>query len=79
MSHRAQLQQLALKAHTAVGCAESLPSPCVSVCRLRQDNTCEGCLRTVDEIRAWSSASDDDKRRVWRLIEGRIAVKLGTG
>ena len=32
---------------------------------------CEGCLRTIDEIVAWGSMADDDKRTVWQLIEQR--------
>jgi hypothetical protein len=32
---------------------------------------CEGCLRTIDEIAAWGTMADDDKRAVWRLIEQR--------
>ena len=35
---------------------------------------CEGCLRTLDEIRLWSSASDSEKRAVWAAIAARIAV-----
>jgi len=69
-------QRLALKARSAVTYEDLIPSPCASVCRLLPDETCEGCLRTVDEIRAWSMASDADKRAVWRLIQNRIAVKL---
>jgi predicted Fe-S protein YdhL (DUF1289 family) len=34
---------------------------------------CEGCLRTLDEIAAWSTLDEDAKRRVWRLIEKRQA------
>jgi hypothetical protein len=32
---------------------------------------CEGCLRTLDEIAAWSGMPDEDKRQVWALIEQR--------
>ena len=32
---------------------------------------CEGCLRTIDEIVAWSRAADDDKRAVWAEIRRR--------
>ncbi|HEY1103784.1 MAG TPA: DUF1289 domain-containing protein [Burkholderiaceae bacterium] len=32
---------------------------------------CEGCLRSIDEIRVWSRASDADKRRIWTLIAQR--------
>jgi predicted Fe-S protein YdhL (DUF1289 family) len=49
-----------------------VPSPCINVCRM-DDATgwCEGCLRTIDEIVAWGSMADDDKRAVWQLIEQR--------
>lgn len=32
---------------------------------------CEGCLRTLAEIAAWSRMDDAEKRRVWRAIELR--------
>jgi predicted Fe-S protein YdhL (DUF1289 family) len=32
---------------------------------------CEGCLRTIDEIVAWSRADDDYKRAVWGEIRRR--------
>lgn len=51
---------------------ESVPSPCTSVCRMSErSGLCEGCARTIDEIAAWSTLSDDDKRAVWILLEQR--------
>jgi predicted Fe-S protein YdhL (DUF1289 family) len=35
---------------------------------------CEGCLRTIDEIAAWSTLDDDGKRAVWRQLELRRAA-----
>ena len=32
---------------------------------------CQGCLRTIEEIAAWSRMADADKRSVWRAIELR--------
>jgi predicted Fe-S protein YdhL (DUF1289 family) len=32
---------------------------------------CMGCLRTIDEIMAWSQADDDYKRAVWTEIARR--------
>jgi len=32
---------------------------------------CEGCLRTIEEIAAWSRMDDATKRSVWRAIELR--------
>jgi len=36
---------------------------------------CQGCLRTIDEIRAWSTMSDTDKRTVWSRIEQRATAQ----
>ncbi|HSV78880.1 MAG TPA: DUF1289 domain-containing protein [Ramlibacter sp.] len=32
---------------------------------------CEGCLRTLDEIAAWSGMSEAGKLEVWQRIEQR--------
>jgi len=32
---------------------------------------CEGCFRTIDEIVAWGTMGDDDKRRVWAVLPAR--------
>jgi hypothetical protein len=32
---------------------------------------CEGCLRTIDEIAAWSALDAGRQREVWKLIAGR--------
>lgn len=32
---------------------------------------CEGCLRTLDEIAAWSQMADDGKRAVWLQLSQR--------
>ena len=45
--------------------AEEVASPCINVCRMNpQSGLCEGCLRTLDEIAAWSAMSDAEKRRI---------------
>ena len=51
---------------------DPVPSPCINVCRM-DDATglCVGCTRTIDEIAAWSTMSDDEKRAVWNLLEER--------
>lgn len=41
-------------------------SPCVGICRMdAASGHCEGCLRTLDEIAAWSVLADADKRALW--------------
>lgn len=50
-------------------------SPCIDVCKMdRKTGWCEGCLRTIDEIAAWSTMSDDDKRAVWAKLDERRVV-----
>jgi predicted Fe-S protein YdhL (DUF1289 family) len=51
-----------------------VPSPCISLCDMDgQTGLCRGCLRTIDEIIAWGSASDDVKRTIWSEIRRREA------
>jgi len=48
------------------------PSPCVSVCRMSASTgLCEGCWRTLEEIRDWSTLSDDRKQACWQRIDAR--------
>ena len=66
---------LAERAVLARATAENVPSPCVSVCRMdAQRDFCEGCLRSIDEIRLWSTASDLEKKAVWALIAQRVVA-----
>jgi predicted Fe-S protein YdhL (DUF1289 family) len=52
--------------------AAPVASPCISICRMNPaTGLCDGCLRTLDEIAAWSRLSDDDKRAVL----ARVAVR----
>lgn len=57
----------------AVNDAQVVPSPCMSVCQMDEAlGLCQGCLRTLDEIRAWGNADVAFKRQVWAAIESRI-------
>jgi predicted Fe-S protein YdhL (DUF1289 family) len=50
----------------------AVPSPCINVCRMdAASGCCEGCLRTLAEIAAWGSLSDEDKRAVWLALPAR--------
>ena len=47
-------------------------SPCINVCVMNAaSGLCDGCLRTLDEIAAWSCASDEQKRSIWQRIAQR--------
>lgn len=69
--------ELAVQAEAA-RLASPVPSPCRNVCRMdAASGYCEGCLRTIDEIAGWSSASDEDKRRIWAQLPQRAAWLAG--
>jgi len=54
--------------------AEEVASPCINVCKMNPDSgLCEGCLRTLDEIAAWSSMSAAEKRAVLAQLPARSA------
>lgn len=38
---------------------------------------CEGCWRDIDEIMAWGRARDDERLRIWALIEARQTEAMG--
>lgn len=54
-----------------------IPSPCISVCRMTADRShCEGCFRTLDEIRAWSKANPAQRRAIWAALLHRAGQPL---
>jgi uncharacterized protein len=51
---------------------EAVASPCNKVCRIdASTGWCEGCLRTLVEIGAWSQLDDADKRNVLAQLDDR--------
>lgn len=49
-----------------------IPSPCINLCQMQGD-VCAGCFRTLDEIRAWGNASDDEKTATLDAVSQRRA------
>lgn len=50
-------------------------SPCTSVCRIDEaTGLCVGCLRTLDEIAAWSTLGDDARRAIVAALPDRRAT-----
>src|SRR5260364_19053 len=50
-------------------------SPCIDVCRLNpQTGYCEGCFRTLEEIRSWKTMTDSDKRGLFEALLARSAA-----
>lgn len=72
-----QRKQLAWKARAALAGAdagEPVASPCINVCRMTEDRShCQGCFRTIDEIRAWSKADAAERLQIW----GRLLQRAG--
>ncbi|MCD2512786.1 DUF1289 domain-containing protein [Acidovorax sp. D4N7] len=49
-------------------------SPCISICRMTADRShCQGCFRTLEELRAWGKADAVQRREIW----GRLLVRAG--
>jgi len=56
--------------------ADEVASPCINICRMNPyTGLCEGCLRTLDEIAAWSGMSPEDKRAVLDRLPRRGAQR----
>ena len=75
MTDRRALLEQARTVREADESRAGVPSPCVSVCRMDPaSGLCEGCLRTIEEIAAWSALDDGGRRAVWRRIEQRVGA-----
>jgi len=43
---------------------KAVPSPCIGVCALNENDICVGCYRSVDELSHWDSYSNVEKKQV---------------
>jgi predicted Fe-S protein YdhL (DUF1289 family) len=69
-------RRLAEMAPMAADCPH-VPSPCQSVCIMHPDTgLCEGCLRTIDEIAAWSRMDNPAKLAVWAQLPERLQQRI---
>jgi predicted Fe-S protein YdhL (DUF1289 family) len=57
--------------------AAAIPaSPCLGICLMDPGTrTCRGCLRTIEEIAGWYSASNTEKRAILERLERRRAAR----
>ena len=51
---------------------DTVKSPCINVCTLDPDDICLGCYRSVVEICAWGSASNDERRKIVATAAARL-------
>jgi predicted Fe-S protein YdhL (DUF1289 family) len=59
------------------GEGKHVPSPCQSVCVMHPaTGWCEGCMRTLDEIAAWSRMDNPEKLAVWSQLPQRLAQRI---
>ncbi|MFT4242337.1 MAG: DUF1289 domain-containing protein [Acidovorax sp.] len=67
--------QISARGHFDHKNLEPVPSPCISVCRMSPDRShCEGCFRTLDEIRLWSRADSALRRAIWSALLQRAGI-----
>jgi predicted Fe-S protein YdhL (DUF1289 family) len=51
---------------------DEIESPCIKICVIHPTSRlCTGCLRTIDEIGAWSQMTPDARRAVLNDLENR--------
>ena len=49
-----------------------IESPCVKICVIHPESRlCTGCLRSIDEIGAWSQMSVDERRDIMATLPDR--------
>lgn len=54
-------------------------SPCISVCRMTADRShCQGCFRTLDELRAWGKVGAEERRAIWVQLLARAELQHPT-
>ncbi|BFM48869.1 DUF1289 domain-containing protein [Marinomonas sp. THO17] len=53
---------------------ERLPSPCVNVCYLDDNDVCVGCYRTGYEISQWGSLAIEGQRAIMQKVREREAA-----
>jgi len=51
---------------------KEIESPCVQICVVHpQSRLCLGCFRSMDEIRDWSSMTDEQRRHIMSELPNR--------
>lgn len=53
------------------------PSPCIRNCCLDDYDVCLGCFRTMQEICAWSQASEETRKAILTNAEQRRKSRAG--
>lgn len=57
---------------------QDIPSPCVGVCSMDEaTGFCQGCFRTIDEIRQWWDLDRAGKVEVVKQAQARESAAFG--
>lgn len=51
---------------------EVIPSPCISVCLLDNNDMCVGCYRTAEEIGQWMNGDNAIKQEILQKARQRM-------
>ena len=57
-----------------IGINNNVVSPCISQCKLDDNDVCVGCYRTSSEISGWMNKSEDDKIEIAIRCKKKIAL-----
>jgi len=53
---------------------DEIQSPCINICVIHpQERLCTGCLRTIDEITAWSKMTNEDRATLMAELPTRAS------
>lgn len=53
---------------------QEIESPCIKLCVIQPESRlCTGCLRTIEEITAWSRLSPEERRSIMTALPTRTA------
>ena len=51
---------------------DEIESPCINICVVHPEaRICTGCLRSIDEITAWSRMSHEERREIMEQLPER--------
>lgn len=54
---------------------DEIESPCIKICVIHPEaRLCTGCLRSIDEITAWSRMTPEARREVMQALPARKAL-----
>lgn len=50
---------------------QAVPSPCIKICALDENDICMGCYRTQEELSRWMRADNEEKKEIVAKAKAR--------